>query len=189
MHNPLITQETRDNLAKLSTYLREKASQDSRLKFGMETFYSSNPHLCGTSACAIGHYALMLGWEPVNGGVTPPAKQGLENCPADRGEVLGWLTFSRQVLGLSSRGATEHDWNWMFSGEWGEVDNTILGAAARIDYYLERGVPENFSMSNSNSKFNDTMTNHYLDRRMKLEAAPRAHLLVETLQLDPRIAD
>lgn len=163
MTTEYVSAETRAELAKLSTYLREKASQDSHLKFDMETFYSPNPHLCGSSACAIGHYAIMLGWEPVNGGVSPPAKQGLENCPADRGEVLGWMTFSRQVLGLKSRGATEHDWNWMFSGEWGDVDNTALGAAARIDYYLEHGVPDSFSVSTSVNKYNETMVELYKD--------------------------
>lgn len=160
-----VSAQTRAELVKLSTYLREVDSRPSNLKFDMETFYSPTPHECGSSACAIGHYAIMIGWQPMYGGIAPPEGQVVETCSIGESNVLGWQVFSRQVLGLSNRGSTEEDWDWLFSGEWGGVDNTALGAAARIDYYLEHGVPDPFSISSSLSKYNETMVDLYKDYR------------------------
>lgn len=36
-------------------------------------------------------------------------------------------------------------WQWCFSGLWDQVDNTPEGAAARINFLLERGLPRNFN--------------------------------------------
>ena len=37
-------------------------------------------------------------------------------------------------------------WHWCFSPLWVDVDNTPTGAAARIRYLVEHGLPENWRM-------------------------------------------
>lgn len=191
MHNDVVSHQTRKNLASLSSYLKKVALTAPPSAFGMNTYYAQvGSHDCASSACAVGHYAQMLGWELSPMGVKPA--KGFTVAPSScflsaEGKMM-WSDFSRIMIGLSTGGETKGDWNWMFSGEWEDVDNTILGAAARIDYYLANGVPEDFTVQWSGGDFTDEMLYRYLDKRTALEEQRDAVLLVEPIQIDPRVA-
>ena len=107
------------NLETLSKYLK---SGKLKADFDMENFtprgneYSATT--CGSVGCAVGHgpYA------------------GIEKF-----DYEGWVQYSMRVLKLE-----KNEWIWCFSEKWARVDNTPLGAAARIDYMLQNGLQENW---------------------------------------------
>lgn len=82
---------------------------------------------CGTVGCA-------LGWAPFVDGLEPiESEYGLRD--------LDWRTYSERITGFS----TESDeWYWCFSDEWQYVDNTPKGAAKRIRYLVNYGLPKNW---------------------------------------------
>lgn len=79
-------------------------------------------HTCGTAGCAIG-------WAPAAG--IKPLK----------GE--GWVEYSERVFGYACNSTT---WEYMFSSDWSDVDNSTTGAAERIGFVLKNGGhPEGWS--------------------------------------------
>lgn len=123
---PLVTPEQRANLEKLASYL--EALPTDYGQFEMTTYAvgdlpSARAHAlsCGTAGCAVGH-----------GPLASIAPMGDED----------WFEYS-------TRAFVSHDeegcaWDWCFGYEWAAVDNTPHGAAARIRWFLERGVPDDF---------------------------------------------
>lgn len=115
--------------------------------------------ICGTSACAVGHFAVMRGFETNSSGVTD-----------NKFTELSWCDFSRNILGIGPCSETEQIWDWLFSAAWVDCDNTPLGVVARIDYFLERGVPDEFYTEDYDCVANpDQMIEMYLKRREVLE--------------------
>lgn len=148
--------QIRDNLRRLSAYLKTTFAKSQGVSFDMNTFCKVTPsHLietneCGTIACSIGHYAVMMGWEVASQGARP------KDCILPKGEGVSpsgymfWWSFSEKIIGVKKdnyEGLVL--WRWLFATDWSSVDNTALGAAARIDYYLENGVPKQFSGGNT----------------------------------------
>jgi hypothetical protein len=127
-------EERRANLRKLANFLRdferEKAAfnmcyfinqvADSQQFVADPDYYYEEK--CGTAACA-------LGWAPYATGVA--------QCADDF-----WLLYGASVLGVECGGGA---FSWLFDSSWGNIDNSPEGAAWRIDYYLENGVPYPFS--------------------------------------------
>lgn len=75
---------------------------------------------CGTVACAVGHLPVLF------------APEQDEN----------WDKYVERVLDV--RGYNDPVWDWMFSPPWAGTDNTPKGAAARIRYYVEHGLPSDW---------------------------------------------
>ena len=75
---------------------------------------------CGAVGCALGH-------APELGGAFTPKS----------GEV--WEDYCERVFGIH---AYSSEWDWMFSWNWGEMDNTPRGAAQRIRWLAKNGLPE-----------------------------------------------
>jgi hypothetical protein len=73
---------------------------------------------CGAVACALGHGPLA--------GIKPK-----------RGE--DWREYSGRCFCPRA----SHEWEWCFGQGWQGVDSTPKGAAQRILYLLEKGLPEN----------------------------------------------
>jgi hypothetical protein len=91
--------------------------------------YMRDGHFCGTAACAAGH-------GPAAGLLL--TQEQLDHRPY--GKSI-WVYYIKTVFGL--------DWDddecrWIFSGVWIGHDDSHYGAAARIRYLLECGVPEDF---------------------------------------------
>jgi hypothetical protein len=117
----------RANLEKLAAYLEslpadyEHFSMESYLRNADDYFYwtsmADTLQDCGTVACAIGHGPAA--------GITP--------LPGEN-----WDLYTDRVFELEA-----YQWSWCFSSSWHQVDNTPQGAAKRIRYMLDHGVPEN----------------------------------------------
>ena len=136
-------QRYRSNLLKLAAHLEKKPSLYRRLlrvKFSMR-HYAKNVklyayrelmpdellearrcprHYCGTVVCALGEAALLFPKEVKD---------------------LTFAGVARQLFGI---GSFSDAWYWLFDAEWAMIDDTREGAAARIRWYLEHGVPRNW---------------------------------------------
>lgn len=116
------TDEQRSNLMRLAAHLDLGVTN---LEFDMSNFHdvascayrASN---CGTVACAIGH-GPSLGIAAIVG----------EN----------WYEYTERVFSTRDDGTA---YKWLFHPNWTYRDNTPRGASARINYALNRGVPENY---------------------------------------------
>jgi hypothetical protein len=117
-----LSQEHEDNLRKLADYL---LAPNLKAAFDMRNFTdnksckpASDEIECGSVGCAVGHgpYA------------------GIPKLLGER-----WSEYSDRVFGLLAI----EKWEWCFSDFWKRSDNTPQGAAKRILYLLDNGLPDN----------------------------------------------
>jgi len=118
-------QMNRENLKLMADYI-ETISQD---RFDMGKFRTGElvKHECGSVGCVIGHCTI------------------LDKNPL-RLDLDGHIDFdawSFDFTGLDSFYDNDK-WQYLFSCEWETVDNTPAGAAKRIRYFLENGLPKNW---------------------------------------------
>lgn len=127
---PRLSAQQRLNLAQLSDFLRTQAPPE---QFRMQNFRQDNgtpdeSYTCGTIACAVG-------WGPAAG--IAPLK--LET----------WRKYATRCFGASQfvvEVGSGRLWNFLFSCDWRSADvNTPEQAARRIAYFLEHGIPTEFS--------------------------------------------
>ena len=116
----------RRNLRKLANYLLNLSNDYDH--FGMATYNNDGrprqamaTAQCHTVACALGHgpYA----------GILPLTAEGSRD----------WSDYQAEVFGLDC-----FEWAWCFEAGWYRVDNTPKGAALRIFYLLDEGVPQRY---------------------------------------------
>jgi hypothetical protein len=133
----------RDNLKKLADYLL--TLPEDYAEFDMAGFfYAHTPaderdyalnnggvSRCGTAACAVGH--------------GPSAGFLFQEHELNDVEVH-WDVYTHRLFCdvRDEDGNNTREFEWMFSSFWSFCDNTPHGAAKRINYYLEHGVPEVF---------------------------------------------
>jgi len=132
----MITDELRDErLLKLADYLEALPEDYEHFDMGYYLAEPSPPGPtvvesyeclekdCGFVACAVGHMPLALG-------ITKDDES--------------WFEYLDRVIGLRWTDMTAR-WGfaaaWMFSYNWVTQDNTAKGAANRIRFYVEVGVP------------------------------------------------
>ncbi len=80
-------------------------------------------HKCNTIGCIIGHCTI-LDLE--------------ENLPRHWNGDIDFTVWSKQFTGLMP---SSDEWKYLFGANWSTVDNTPEGAAKRIYYFLEHGLP------------------------------------------------
>lgn len=120
-----LSAEHRANLLRMAAYLRSGALGTD---FGMESYeqgsdeYNLSTH-CGSVGCVIGH-----------GSIAIRRKRSGES----------WRDFCHSLFGINVLRQGDGAWSWMFNSSWSRVDNTPEGAAARIEWFLANGVPENW---------------------------------------------
>lgn len=114
-----MTQEQKDNLLKLATYL---LSGNLKAEFDMRHYSQWHDALiavektdCGTIGCSAGH-------GPYAG------------IPKESGE--SWYHYISRVFGI---GVFSWQYDFVFSSQWGSIDNTPQGAGKRILYMLRKG--------------------------------------------------
>lgn len=103
--------------------LRQLAADTAKIpqeQFDMNQYMNS----CETVGCMLGHAFLKHG------------KYSLKMTCFENHEK-----FSHDYYGMIF---DSPEWKWLFSGYWKDVDNTPTGSAARILYFLENGLPENW---------------------------------------------
>lgn len=121
-HAPVdLTDEQIANCRKLAAYLRTLPADYP--DFEMSDFVQGGDYdhahvACGTAACAVGHGP--------GAGIKPLKSEG-------------WFDYSSRcfITDIESEA-----WDWCFHGRWSVVDNTAHGAAARIEYMLNHGLPD-----------------------------------------------
>jgi hypothetical protein len=107
----------RENLQKLATGLRGPLLAD----FDMDDWcdiYSHRSSTCGTVGCAVGHASYLVA-----------AKIPQET----------WSRYAERVFGINK--LTVPEFIWCFFAGWQKVDNTPEGAADRIEWMLNKGLP------------------------------------------------
>ena len=100
-----------------------------------DTIYWRNENDCGTSGCALGWAPHVPGLEPVESDFDADTRWG---------DCLRFKRYCKRVFGLVEDGHSCNHWEWCFSGRWAAYDNTPIGAARRIRFYVLRDLPENF---------------------------------------------
>lgn len=126
------TAEQRANLAQLSAYLRTRDDE----MFNMSHFAASpgrvnlqpdspEVHQCGTVCCAAG---------------SGPAA-GVPARPDESWRTYTLRAFGADIYDDESETPAGALFDWLFDGDWRDRDNTPVGAAARIDWFLVYGLP------------------------------------------------
>lgn len=113
------------NLRKLAAYLKTLPvdypdfAMDEYVR-GVDPGEQARVAECGTAACAAGH---------------GPAA-GVKPMPGENWTDYSFRAFADPL----------ESWSWCFESTWSGVDNTAHGAAARIEFMLREGVPDNMNM-------------------------------------------
>lgn len=120
----------RKNLERLATYL-QSLPVDYK-EFDMVSYFIGDSEVerhyvryngvCGTAACAVGH--------------GPSA--GLFMLKQEIGISPQWSVYAERLF---VDDVFDEKFDFMFGDEWAKVDNHHYGAAARIRYFLAKGLP------------------------------------------------
>jgi hypothetical protein len=135
-YQPNLTDEQRENLRTLA---RGLIAYEGAVKFWMGSYaendaddddYEVMPfkvsqwlekgNECGAVACACGHGPLL----------------GIKANPDE-----GWDEYARRCF----TGGDDNVWTWCFAGRWSAYDDTREGAARRITFMLDKGIPPDTS--------------------------------------------
>lgn len=118
----------RENLQRMADYIRTVPQRS----FAMDTYrgpLDTQGPKCNSVGCIIGHCTI-LDADLIN-------ELLHESC----GSVYAFAKWSFLFTGLSD---SEDSWYWCFGWRWAHSDNTPTGAADRIEWLLENGLPENW---------------------------------------------
>ena len=131
-HLEKLSEENIKNLKLLSDYLINNKEES---EFDMNLFSENETvdNLCGSSGCAIGHASFII-----------PVDKKFVNIDAIGHVYIDWEDYCESVFGFSYE-KYEYEYHWCFSANWSSIDNTRKGAGLRINWFLDHGLPENFS--------------------------------------------
>jgi len=110
----------KENLLKMANHI-EKVEQ---AHFDMVCYRTNETKNCNSVACVVGHCVDLV-----------PE----ESLPREYNGNIAYGPWSVDFTGISGNA-----WNWCFGSYWAGIDNTPLGAAKRIRYLVENGLPENW---------------------------------------------
>ena len=119
----------RENLQLMAAHLKTNVIPEN---FDMEKYRGddddfSNP-VCGSVGCTVGTCSVL------------DVENVIENFTNSDGriEFTAWSEDFTGLLGV------EDEWGWCFASDWKTKDNTPTGAALRIEWLLNNGLPENW---------------------------------------------
>ena len=174
MYQSPLSETVKANLLELADYLKGyaklvasnkgyKAETVVPVGFDIEYFYEKEveiaDHECDTTACAVGHFAIMRGFKAHGDGVV-----------IEDGNLVDWRVFSENVIGIAPQGDLERYWDWMFCCTWVDCDNNPLGVVARIEHVLAHGVPDSYDNYFADCPIAaQKLMSVYLERRKELE--------------------
>lgn len=81
-----------------------------------------------------------------------------------------WAAYQLRVFGAAFDSPLE---DWLFSPLWYSVDNTAIGAAMRLMYVLDYGVPGDFELIRDGQVASDYADNGFLWDRLKMIPPPK----------------
>ncbi len=98
-------------------------------RFDMDRYRSNDrqTHECDSIGCVVGYCTIL---DDVN------------NIPKYSDGDIDFEKWSENFTGLGWWSGT---WHWCFSSYWKQIDNTPTGAAQRIEWLLNNGLPQNWS--------------------------------------------
>ena len=113
----------RENLSRMADYIETVLQRN----FNMRRFRMGQKfgHECNSVGCVIGH-CTVLDENPL---------------PIDYSGDIDFTAWSSKFTGVPS---FYDEWEYLFSYDWEDVDNTPTGAAKRIRHFLLRGLPQNW---------------------------------------------
>lgn len=117
----------RENLQKAADYIRTIPQE----KFNMEFVrYAEEDfeHECKTVGCVLGHCPILFPWDKIP----------KHDCGA-----INYRDFVDDFFGIDLS-ANDDIFCWCFGGPWHVKDNSPLGAALRIEWLLQKGLPKNW---------------------------------------------
>ena len=114
----------RENLSRMADYIETVLQRN----FNMRRFRTGQrtAHECGSVGCVIGHCTIL-------------DKRPL---PILRSGDIDFDEWSEHFTGLDWF-YDKDEWAYLFSSDWETIDNTPTGAAKRIRYLIENGLPRN----------------------------------------------
>ena len=120
----------RENLQLMADHLKINVKQEN---FHMGEYRGdddlSNP-VCGSVGCTVGTCSVL------------DVENVIENFINSDGEI-DFGAWSVDFTGLLEA-EYEAEWEWCFGSKWKTTDNTPTGAALRIEWLLNNGLPENW---------------------------------------------
>lgn len=145
----------KENLLKLADYLENNVTQEqfhmhtfrqrpNRATGGLNSLGFVSLNDCGTIGCAAGWGPFVKGLELIKNDF---------KAYSDKPTVDFVTEYIPRVFGIEM----EHEeWDFVFSGAWEKFDNTPKGAANRIKYLVENGLPDNFEVYILDEASNDS---------------------------------
>jgi hypothetical protein len=144
-------EQQRENLLALAAGLRTMPPPN--VRFTMSFFcdhYGRDQPVCGSVGCAVGcatyivepRAVAQIGFGGMYWASRNDRLDGTNALPERFYET--YTQYSARVFGVGGTASTITVWQWMFGEDWTYVDNTPQGAAARIEWYLAHGLPENW---------------------------------------------
>lgn len=111
-----------ENLLKAAAYIRTIPQS----KFDMGTYRQDGTitHECNSVGCAVGHCSV------------------LDTSEHFHSIVKGYFTWN--LWATDFFGLTDNEWTWCFTGCWDRTDNTPEGAALRMEWLINHGLPDNW---------------------------------------------
>ena len=118
----------RDNLQLMVNHLKTNVKQKNFDMGKYRVLYDLINPECGSVGCTIGTCTVL------------DVENVIENFTNPNG-VIDFLSWSKDFTGICR---IEDEWAWCFGSIWSETDNTPIGAALRIEWLLNNGLPENW---------------------------------------------
>ena len=118
----------RDNLQLMADHLKNNVKQ---VNFDMGKYRGKDYFMnlvCGSVGCTVGTCTVL------------DAKNVINNFTYTNGEI-DFMDWSKEFTGMYWG---EDEWDWCFGYAWAKTDNTPIGAALRIEWLLNNGLPENW---------------------------------------------
>ena len=118
----------RENLQRMANHLKISVRQDNFTMGRYRGLYDTINPVCGSAGCVIGTCSVL------------DAENVIKNFTDTDGEIY-FMAWSEDFTGLLGG---EYEWGWCFASDWKTKDNTPTGAALRIEWLLNNGLPENW---------------------------------------------
>ena len=115
----------RENLQRMADHLKTNVKQENFHMGKYRGFYDFINPECGSVGCPVGTCTVL------------DAENVIENFTNSEGEI-DFLAWSKDFTGMYWG---EYEWSWCFGSTWSKTDNTPTGAALRIEWLLNYGLP------------------------------------------------
>ena len=118
----------RDNLQLMANHLKNNVIPEN---FEMDQYRANGDYInpvCGSVGCTVGNCTVL------------DAVNVIENFTDSEGNIY-FGVWSEDFTGIYGG---ENEWHWCFGSRWSKTDNTPTGAALRIEWLLNNGLPENW---------------------------------------------